>query len=158
MLRLNCVRTSTSLGRTADLAGTRTTSSYVNPRRGSCSSITLPSIVSGCCLRGSLCFLDFRCCFRLFLKPLAAFFGRHELLHSCIAAVDDEHASLGIHSDAVREIKLAVSVAVAAPLRDEVPFLVKLFDPVVSGIRYIDVTGPVARDAPRRPQLSRFLR
>ena len=42
IFRVKCVRTSTSLGRMADFAGTRTTSSYVSPRRGSFSNIHSP--------------------------------------------------------------------------------------------------------------------
>ena len=109
-------------------------------------------------LLGLLRFLDFRRCFRCFLQPLAAFVSRHELLNAGVAAVDDEHAASRIDRKAIREIELAVAVAVPAPLREEVAFFVEFFDAMIAGVRDVHVPGCVDRNAPGRPQLSGLLR
>jgi hypothetical protein len=92
---------------------------------------------------------DFGRRFRFFLEPLAPFVGRHELLHPRVAAVDGEDAAFRIDRNPVGKIELAVPVPVAAPLRDEIPFLIEFLDAMVAGVRYIHVACTVDGNPPR---------
>src|SRR5574337_1216925 len=96
ILRDTKVPVSTSLGTIWDLAGTRTTSSYVSPSRGSLSIIAPPSMF----LR-SLRMFQLGPLFGLVLQSLAPLFRRHELLHPRVAAVDDKYAPPRINGDPV---------------------------------------------------------
>src|SRR6185437_2470840 len=153
ILRETKVSVSTSLGTICDLAGTRTTSSYVSPNRGSLSSIAPSSNV----LR-SLRFLQLSQLLGLVLQPLTALFRRHESLHPRVAAVDDKDAPLRIDSDPIRKIELPVAVAKPTPLGDEIALTVELFDPMIPRIRHVDISGSVDGDTPRRAQLPGLLR
>src|SRR5690348_350015 len=113
ILRETKVPVSTSLGTICDLAGTRTTSSYVRPSRGSLSSIGPSSNV----LR-PLRFLQLGQLFGFILQPLAALVRRHELLHPRVSAIDDKDTPLRIDGDSIRKIELPTPVAEPAPLGD----------------------------------------
>ena len=93
-----------------------------------------------------------------FLEALSAFLGRHELLHSRIAAVDDEYTSSGIHPDAVGKIELPFTVPKSTPLCDEIPVAIELLDSMVPGVADIHTTGSIDGDSPWGPNLAGFLR
>src|SRR3954471_11644412 len=96
-------------------------------------------------------------CFCILLKPLAPLIRGHELFNPGVPAIDNEHTALDIDCNSIGKVELPFAVSEPAPLGDEITLSIELLDPVIAGVRDIDIARSVDRHSPRRPQLTSLL-
>lgn len=89
-----------------------------------------------------------RHCFRFFLQELFGVFGRHEVLHAHIAAIDHEDVPSMIDHEPIGKVELPVGIAEPSPLGDEVSVPIKFLQPLIPRVRDVDVTRAVHRNSP----------